>query len=99
MHKINRSRLLGFPTADNRTENTPVVYSSDQGFFLSENGWFDKRWMDEVSSRIPLRMASPGHFAPGPTSGALGYRNALVRSVERLLMWLQGVSRSSQGPE
>lgn len=64
-------RLLDFLTANNLMDNTLVVYSSDQGFFLGENGWFDKRWMDEVSSRVPLLMAWPGHIAPGTTSDAL----------------------------
>jgi arylsulfatase A-like enzyme len=48
-----------------------VLYSSDQGFFLGENGWFDKRWMDEVSSQVPLLIAWPGHIEPGATSDAL----------------------------
>lgn len=64
-------RLLDYLEAHNLVENTLVVYSSDQGFFLGENGWFDKRWMDEMSSRVPLLMAWPGHIAPGATSDAL----------------------------
>jgi arylsulfatase A-like enzyme len=64
-------RLLDYLEANDLMENTLVVYSSDQGFFLGENGWFDKRWMDEVSSRVPLLMSWPGHIAPGTTSGAL----------------------------
>ena len=52
-------------------ENTLIVYSSDQGFVLGENGWFDKRWMDEVSSRVPLLMQWPGHIQPGTSSAAL----------------------------
>ena len=50
-------RLLDYLEQHDLMENTLVVYSSDQGFFLGENGWFDKRWMDEVSSRVPLLMA------------------------------------------
>jgi arylsulfatase A-like enzyme len=64
-------RLMDYLEAHDLMENTLVVYSSDQGFFLGENGWFDKRWMDEVSSRVPLLMAWPGHIAPGTTSDAL----------------------------
>ena len=45
--------------------NTLVVYSSDQGFFLGENGWFDKRWMDEPSFRMPLVVAWPGRIEAG----------------------------------
>jgi arylsulfatase A-like enzyme len=64
-------RLLDYLEANNLLENTIVLYSSDQGFFLGENGWFDKRWMDDVSSQVPLLMAWPGHIPPGSTSDAL----------------------------
>jgi arylsulfatase A-like enzyme len=45
--------------------NTVVVYSSDQGFYLGDHGWYDKRWMYEESLRMPLVVAWPGHIAPG----------------------------------
>ena len=45
--------------------NTLVVYSSDQGFFLGEHGWYDKRWMDEECLRMPLVMRWPGRIAAG----------------------------------
>lgn len=45
--------------------NTLVVYSSDQGFYLGEHGWFDKRWMYEESLRMPLVMSWPGHLDEG----------------------------------
>ncbi len=64
-------RLLDYLQQQGLMENTLIVYSSDQGFFLGENGWFDKRWMDEVSSRVPLLMQWPGHIPPGATSAAL----------------------------
>ncbi len=64
-------RLLDYLQQQGLLENTLIVYSSDQGFFLGENGWFDKRWMDEVSSRVPLLMQWPGHIRPGTTSDAL----------------------------
>ncbi len=46
-------------------ENTLVVYTSDQGFYLGERGWFDKRFMYEESLRIPLLMQWPSVIAPG----------------------------------
>jgi len=46
-------------------KNTIVVYSSDQGFYLGEHGWFDKRWMYEESFRMPLLMKWPGVIKPG----------------------------------
>ncbi|MBC9797005.1 sulfatase family protein [Sinomicrobium weinanense] len=43
-------------------ENTIVVYTSDQGFYLGEHGWFDKRFMYEESLRMPLLIQYPGHI-------------------------------------
>lgn len=45
--------------------NTLVVYASDQGFFLGEHGFYDKRWMDEECLRMPLLMSWPGHVDAG----------------------------------
>jgi arylsulfatase A-like enzyme len=45
--------------------DTLVVYTSDQGFFLGEHGWFDKRFMYEEALRMPLVMRLPGRIAPG----------------------------------
>lgn len=45
--------------------NTLVVYSSDQGFFLGDHGFYDKRWMDEECLRMPLLMQWPDHLAAG----------------------------------
>lgn len=64
-------RLLDYLETEGLAENTLVVYTSDQGFFLGENGWFDKRWMDEVSSRVPLLLRWPGRVTPGRSSDAL----------------------------
>lgn len=44
---------------NNLLDNTIVVYTSDQGFFLGEHGWFDKRWMYEESFRMPLIIRDP----------------------------------------
>jgi arylsulfatase A-like enzyme len=46
-------------------ENTIVVYTSDQGFYLGEHGWFDKRFMYEESFRTPLLMRFPKEIKPG----------------------------------
>jgi N-acetylglucosamine-6-sulfatase len=45
--------------------NTLFVYSSDQGFYLGDHGWYDKRWMYEESLRMPLVMSWPGRIEPG----------------------------------
>ena len=46
-------------------DNTLVVYSADQGFYLGEHGWFDKRWIFEESLRSPLLVRWPGVVKPG----------------------------------
>jgi arylsulfatase A-like enzyme len=52
-------------------ENTIVVYTSDQGFYLGEHGWFDKRFMYEESFRTPLLMRFPKEIKPGTKIGKL----------------------------
>ncbi|MEP4147837.1 MAG: sulfatase [Halioglobus sp.] len=64
-------RLLDHLESSGLTDNTIIIYTSDQGFFLGENGWFDKRWMDEVSSRIPLLMQWPGVIPAGSVTKAM----------------------------
>jgi arylsulfatase A-like enzyme len=53
-------RLLDYLDQTGLATNTIVVYSSDQGFFLGEHGWFDKRWVFEESVRTPLLVRWPG---------------------------------------
>ena len=61
----NVGRVLSYLDSEGLAENTLVVYSSDQGFYLGEHGWFDKRWIYEESLRTPLLMRMPGVIAPG----------------------------------
>ncbi|QDV33549.1 sulfatase family protein [Tautonia plasticadhaerens] len=58
-------RILDYLDEAGLAENTIVVYSSDQGFYLGEHGWFDKRWMYEESLRTPLLVRWPGVVSPG----------------------------------
>jgi len=58
-------RLLEFLEREGLAENTVVVCSSDQGFYLGEHGWFDKRWIFEESLRSPLLVRWPGVTRPG----------------------------------
>lgn len=53
------------------SENTLVVYCADQGFYLGEHGWFDKRWAYEESMRMPLIMRWPGKIKAGARSEAM----------------------------
>jgi arylsulfatase A-like enzyme len=61
----NLGRVLDYLDASGLAENTIVVYSSDQGFYLGEHGWFDKRWMYEESLKTPLLVRWPGVVEPG----------------------------------
>ncbi len=67
----NLGRMLDWLDETGLSENTVVVYSSDQGFYLGEHGWYDKRWMYEESFRTPLIVRWPGASAPGSTSAAI----------------------------
>ena len=58
-------RILGYLEENGLAENTIVVYSSDQGFYLGEHGWYDKRWMFEESMRMPFLIRWPGKIKPG----------------------------------
>lgn len=61
----NVGRLLKFLEDEGLADNTVVIFSSDQGFFLGEHGWFDKRWILEESLRTPLVARWPGVTRPG----------------------------------
>ncbi len=67
----NLGRLLDYLDRSGLAENTVVIYSSDQGFYLGDHGWYDKRWMFEESLRTPLIVRWPGVAAPGTQSSAL----------------------------
>ncbi len=67
----NIGRVLDYLDANGLTENTIVVYTSDQGFYLGEHGWFDKRFMYEPSFRMPLVMRYPKAVKPGRVSNQM----------------------------
>jgi arylsulfatase A-like enzyme len=58
-------RVLEYLEKEGLADNTIVVYSADQGFYLGEHGWFDKRWIFEESLRTPLLVRWPGKTKPG----------------------------------
>ena len=64
----NVGRLLRYLDATGLSRDTIVVYSSDQGFYLGEHGWFDKRWMYRESLRTPLLIRWPGVIESGSAS-------------------------------
>ena len=61
----NVGRLLDYLDAEGLAANTIVIYTSDQGFFLGDHGWFDKRFMYEESLRMPFLVRYPGAIKPG----------------------------------
>lgn len=64
-------RILDYLDESGLADNTVVVYSSDQGWYLGEHGWFDKRWMYEESFRTPLLVRWPGITKPGSKNSKL----------------------------
>ncbi len=64
----NIGRLLKYLDANELAKNTLIIYMSDQGFYLGEHGWFDKRFMYEESFRTPMVMRFPGKVQPGIVS-------------------------------
>ena len=67
----NVGRLLDYLDEAGLADNTIVIYSSDQGFYLGEHGWYDKRWMFEESLTMPFLIRWPGVVAPGVRSEAM----------------------------
>lgn len=63
----NIGKILDYLDKNGLTENTVVIYASDQGFYMGEHGWFDKRFMYEESMKTPVVMRYPGVVKPGTT--------------------------------
>lgn len=61
----NIGRTLDYLDKNGLAKNTIVIYMSDQGFYMGEHGWFDKRFMYEESFRTPMLMRYPEHIKPG----------------------------------
>ncbi len=61
----NVGRVLKYLQETGLDKNTIVIYSSDQGFYLGDHGWYDKRWMYEESMRMPLIVRWPGVVKAG----------------------------------
>jgi arylsulfatase A-like enzyme len=72
----NVGRVLDYLDKSGLAKNTLVIYTSDQGFYLGQNGWFDKRWMYDISMRSPLMARWPGHIKPGIKT------NTLVQNID-----------------
>jgi len=67
----NVGRVLKYLDNNGLTKNTIVIYTSDQGMYLGENGWFDKRFMYDKSMKTPLMICWPGHIKPKTKTDAM----------------------------
>ena len=78
-------RVLEYLDDAGLADNTMVIYTSDQGFYLGEHGWFDKRWIFEESLRTPLLVRWPGVVKPGSVTTATSCRTWI--SLRRFSRW------------
>ncbi|QGJ72270.1 Sulfatase [Planctomycetales bacterium 10988] len=67
----NVGRLMAYLKETGLDKNTIVIYSSDQGFYIGDHGWYDKRWMYEESLKMPLIVKWPGVTKPGSVNQEL----------------------------
>ncbi len=94
----NVGRVLDYLDARNLAENTVVMYTSDNGFFLGEHGLFDKRLMYEPSIRVPMMVRYPARIAKGQVDRAHMVLNVDVAPTLLSLagvtapQWMQGRS-------
>jgi arylsulfatase A-like enzyme len=90
-------RILDYLDQNELSDNTIVIYTSDQGFYLGENGWFDKRFAYDVSMQTPLIVRWPEYIKADAVS------NTLVQNIDfaptildfagaKIPSWMQGVS-------
>jgi arylsulfatase A-like enzyme len=93
----NIGRVLNYLKENDLEKNTVVIYTSDQGMYLGENGWFDKRFMYEPSMKTPLLIRWPGIINAGSVN------NSLVQNIDlaptfldiaqiKIPVWMQGLS-------
>ena len=89
--------ILKYLDESGLSKNTMVIYTSDQGFYLGENGWFDKRFMYDVSMQTPLLVKWPGRIKAGSVN------TSLVQNIDfaptmldvagvKIPDWMQGLS-------
>lgn len=83
IHSVDRNvgRVIDYLREHNLLDNTLIVYTSDQGFYMGEHGWFDKRFMYEESFRTPLLMYMPG--------GKRGDITEMVQNIDYAPTFLQ----------
>ncbi|MEK3883285.1 sulfatase [Paenibacillus sp. PL2-23] len=67
----NVGRVLDYLDKEGLAEDTIIIYTSDQGFFLGDHGWYDKRFMYEESLRMPFVVRYPRAIQPGTVATAM----------------------------
>jgi arylsulfatase A-like enzyme len=93
----NVGRVLKYLDDNNLTKNTMLIYTGDQGMYLGENGWFDKRFMYDVSMQAPLIIRWPGHIKPKTVTSVLAQNidfapTILDAAKTEIPNWMQGLS-------
>ena len=93
----NVGKLLDYLKRNDLEKNTIVIYTSDQDFYLGENGWFDKRWMYDVSMHTPFMMRWPGMIKAGTVNNAMIQNIDMAPTLLDLArvkppVWMQGMS-------
>jgi arylsulfatase A-like enzyme len=91
------SRLLSYLDSSGLSSNTALIYTSDQGFYLGENGWFDKRFMYDVSMQAPLVVRWKGKIKPGLVNNELTQNIDIAPTIldlagEKIPGEIQGIS-------
>ena len=74
----NVGRIIDYLKKNGLWENTIVIYTSDQGFFMGEHGWFDKRWIYEESFRTPFLISYPN----GISKNTRGEQLSMIQSID-----------------
>lgn len=77
----NIGRVIDYLEQHSLLDNTIIIYTSDQGFYMGEHGWFDKRFMYEESFRTPLLISMPG--------GIKGEVDNLVQNIDHAPTFLE----------
>ncbi len=93
----NVGRVLDYLDKNKLTNNTLVMYTGDQGMYLGENGWFDKRWMYDVSMNAPLLVRWPGKIKAGSVNAnmtqTIDYAPTLLDAANiKVPDFMQGIS-------
>lgn len=88
----NVGRILKYLDENGLTDNTVIIYTGDQGFFLGEHGWFDKRLMYEECLRMPFVMRYPKEIKPKTVN------NDIITNIDFAPLFLDyaGVKKPAQ---